>query len=184
MKIVISIVITTLLLGALLLGGFNKVLHATNELDFCVSCHSMEVPYEEYKETVHFKNASGVQAVCADCHVPKDYGPKLWAKLMAAKDVYHEMLGTIDSEEKYNQQRWVMANRVWRKMAATDSRECRSCHDFSTMNLEEQDKMARKKHATAEAEGKTCIDCHRGIAHEEPDEPEEPEEPEDQDEPM
>ncbi|MET0051623.1 MAG: NapC/NirT family cytochrome c, partial [Candidatus Thiodiazotropha sp.] len=29
----------------------------------------------------------------------------------------------------------------------------------------------RKRHPQAMDEGKACIDCHAGIAHEEPDEP-------------
>ena len=131
----------------------------------------MQVPYEEYQESVHFKNAAGVKAVCADCHVPKPFGPKMVAKVMAYKDVLHEILGTIDTPEKYEEHRWDMANRVWDKMRASDSRECRSCHAFEDMDLSEQGKMARKKHGSAVDDGKTCIDCHKGVAHEEPDDP-------------
>ena len=32
-------------------------------------------------------------------------------------------------------------------MKATDSRECRNCHSFETMALEEQDKSAQKRHS-------------------------------------
>jgi cytochrome c-type protein NapC len=101
------------------------------------------------------------------------------AKIMAAKDIYHEIIGTIDTPEKYEKHRWDMASRVWAKMKATDSRECRSCHSFERMNLEEQGKSASKKHHSAPQKGKTCIDCHKGIAHEEPDEPEEEEDKKD-----
>ncbi len=66
-----------------------------------------------------------------------------------------------------------MANRVWDKMRANDSRECRSCHAFDTMDLSAQGRSARKKHPRAQMEGKACIDCHAGIAHELPDEPDE-----------
>jgi cytochrome c-type protein NapC len=44
------------------------------------------------------------------------------------------------------------------------------------MDMEEQGRSARKKHTKALAEGKTCIDCHKGVAHELPDEPEETDE--------
>jgi cytochrome c-type protein NapC len=70
-----------------------------------------------------------------------------------------------------------MASRVWEKMRASDSRECRACHEYSNMDLSEQDRSARKRHPKALDEGKACIDCHKGIAHEEPDEPEEDDEP-------
>ena len=136
----------------------------------------MKTNLEEYKETVHYKNASGVQATCSDCHVPKQFLPKMFAKIMAAKDVYHEILGTIDTPEKYEARRWEMANRVWAKMKATNSRECRNCHQFENMDLTEQSRSARSRHGNAPDAGKTCIDCHKGIAHEEPDEPDEEEE--------
>lgn len=92
---------------------------------------------------------------------------------MAAPDVVHELLGTMDTREKFDQRRWRLANRVWDKMEANNSMACRSCHALAQMNLEEQDKSARKRHARAESEGKTCINCHKGIAHQEPQEPEE-----------
>ncbi|MET0052655.1 MAG: NapC/NirT family cytochrome c [Candidatus Thiodiazotropha sp.] len=173
--------ISLILAGLIFIGGmvfaglFSTGLAYTNEMEFCTSCHSMKVNLEEYKQTVHYKNASGVQATCSDCHVPKPFIPKMVAKVMAAKDVYHEIMGTIDTKEKYEAHRWDMANRVWAKMRASDSRECRSCHEFSNMDLSAQDRSARKRHPQAMDEGKACIDCHAGIAHEEPDEPDEPE---------
>lgn len=159
--------------GVLATFGFGAGLKYTNSMEFCTSCHSMKVNLVEYQETVHYKNASGVRASCADCHVPKEFFPKMKAKILAYKDVVHEVLGTIDTPEKYEAHRWDMASRVWDKMRASDSRECRSCHAWDSMDLSEQDRSARKRHGRAVDEGKTCIDCHQGIAHEEPDEPEE-----------
>ena len=173
----ISIVLATIifLAGIVFAGLFNMGLSYTNEMEFCTSCHSMKVNLEEYKETVHYKNASGVQATCSDCHVPKPFIPKMIAKVMAVKDVYHEFMGTIDTKEKYEAHRWDMASRVWAKMRASNSRECRSCHEFENMDLSEQGRSARKRHPQAIDEGSACIDCHAGIAHEEPLEPDEPE---------
>ena len=173
----ISIVVAGIIFvaGIVFAGLFNMGLAYTNELEFCTSCHSMKVNLEEYKQTVHYKNASGVRAVCSDCHVPKPFFPKMVAKVMAVKDIYHEILGTIDTKEKYEAHRWEMANRVWDKMRASNSRECRSCHDYSNMDLSAQGRSARKRHPRALDDGDQCIDCHAGIAHEEPDEPEAPE---------
>jgi len=163
--------------GVVFAGLFNVGLSATNETEFCISCHSMKTnPMAELEESVHWNSASGVSAGCADCHVPKEFFPKLFVKVMAAKDVYHEIMGTVDTPEKFEALRWKMANRVWDRMKANDSRECRSCHSFERMDLAEQDRSARKRHARAVDEGDTCIDCHKGVAHEEPDEPEEEEE--------
>lgn len=177
-KKTLLLVVVVFVVGMVAAGLFNTGLALTNEMDFCTDCHTMKIPLSELQESVHYKNASGVQATCADCHVPKPFFPKMVAKIMASKDVYHEILGTIDTPEKYEALRWDMATRVWEKMKATNSRECRSCHDFRAMDLTEQDRSARSKHGNAEDKGQTCIDCHKGIAHEEPDEPEDAEDEE------
>jgi len=162
--------------GIIFWGGFNTVLELTNKMEFCISCHEMrDNVYEEYKETVHFKNASGVQATCADCHVPRPWIHKVVRKIQASKELYHWALGSYDTPEKFDAHRWTMANRVWDSMKATDSRECRNCHAFDNMDLSEQERYSRKRHSRAIDQGKTCIDCHKGLAHELPDEPEEPE---------
>jgi len=166
------ILLAILFLGGIAFAGlFNVGLSATNEMEFCTSCHSMKINYEEYKQTIHYKNAAGVRADCADCHVPKPFVPKMIAKVIAAKDVYHEIMGTIDTPEKFEAHRWDMANRVWDKMRASDSRECRSCHEWDQMDLAEQSRSARSRHASARDEGQQCIDCHKGIAHKEPEDP-------------
>jgi len=170
---IVLVVLISIVLTVLVLSGANSTLHMTNANEFCTSCHSMQIVFDEYKESIHFKNTAGVRALCSDCHVPKPLGPKLLAKVLAAKDVMHELLGTIDTEQKFEAERWKMANRVWDKMKKTDSRECKVCHSFSAMELDEQDNIARKKHIGAVDKQQTCIDCHRGIAHEEPIAPDE-----------
>lgn len=177
-RVSLGLAIIIFIAGIIFAGLFNVGLSATNETAFCTSCHTMKINLEELQQTVHYKNALGIRASCADCHVPKAFGPKMVVKVLAYKDVLHEILGTIDTPEKYEAHRWPMANRVWDKMRANDSRECRSCHAWDAMDLAEQDRSARKRHGRARDEGKTCIDCHKGVAHEEPDEPEEPEEAE------
>ena len=165
--------------GIILWGGFNTALEMTNTMDFCLSCHEMrDNPYAEYKETIHFKNPSGVQVTCADCHVPRPWGHKVIRKIKATRELWYKATGKIDTTEKFNEHRWELANRVWDSMKETDSRECRNCHSYDSMDLSEQDRSARKRHSRAVDEGQTCIDCHKGIAHEEPDEPEEPDEAE------
>ena len=169
MKFVLAIAL--LIIGAIVTALSSVTLEATNSTTFCTSCHSMQWVQEEWMESMHYSNVSGVRTECSDCHVPHTLGPKLYAKLRAAKDVWHEILGTIDSEEKFEQHRWQMANAVWARMKATDSRECKSCHTIAAMDLKEQDRSARKKHKNAEVRGKTCIDCHKGVAHTLPKKP-------------
>ena len=126
MKPVILIGLVAMTVALLLLAGADKVLQKTNTMEFCISCHSMQIPYAEYKESIHFKNASGVRAACPDCHVPQALWPKLWAKIQAVKDVYHELTGEIDTLEKFEQHRWEMAQRVWETMRASPTKIARA----------------------------------------------------------
>ena len=163
-------------LGVIFWGGFNTAMEATNTMEFCISCHEMETTvYQEYKRSVHYSNSSGVQATCPDCHVPRPWIHKITRKVYASRELFHKALGTISTPEKYEANRLAMAERVWESMRATDSRECRNCHAYDTMDLSEQDRSARKRHERAVAKGETCIDCHEGIAHELPEEDDEDE---------
>lgn len=154
---------------AVFVGGFNAFAAYTNKTEFCVSCHSMEKgPYAEYKKTIHFSNRTGARAGCADCHVPKDFFPKLVAKVWAAKDIYHEFAGTIGTPEKFEARRLHLARSVWSQMEKSNSAGCRSCHDFDAMKLDDQGRRAKLKHPQAKMEGKHCISCHKGVAHELP----------------
>ena len=159
------------LTGVVFWGGFNTFMEYTNRLEFCVSCHEMDqLVYREYQKTIHFKNRSGVRVSCADCHVPKDWMAKLWRKIEATNELYHKLAGTIDTPEKFNAKRLELAEHVWDSMRANDSRECRNCHSYEAMDFHKQRKRGRKKMEAAMKEGKTCIECHKGIAHRLPDE--------------
>ncbi|MBS03543.1 MAG: butanol dehydrogenase [Gammaproteobacteria bacterium] len=158
--------------GVVFAGAGSEFMHQTNTNEFCVSCHSMSTVNEEYMASIHFRNAAGVQATCADCHVPEPLGPLLAAKVIASKDVYHEIAGTIDTREKFEARRWKLANVVWDKMEATNSRECRTCHGFEHMDHKAQGRKVARRHTRAVESGKTCINCHKGVAHVEPLPPE------------
>lgn len=158
--------------GIIFWGGFHTAMEATNTLEFCTSCHEMrQLVFEEYKQTVHYKNASGVRAICSDCHVPKEWLPKVIRKVQATGELWAKFTGEVSTVEKFEAHRWIMANRVWDKMRATDSRECRNCHSWHAMDFENQSRRAREKMVEGMEEGKTCIDCHKGIAHKMPKDP-------------
>lgn len=167
--------------GIIFWGGFNTVLEATNTEQFCISCHEMRnFVFEEYKKTIHYQNRTGVRATCPDCHVPRPWIYKIIRKVKATNELYHKILGTISTREKFEANREKLAEHVWAAMKATDSRECRNCHALEFMDLEKQDKRARRRH-TAEwkaEKGDTCIDCHKGIAHVLPGEAEKAKKPE------
>lgn len=152
--------------GIIFWGGFNTAMEATNTKQFCISCHEMrDYVYEEYKGTIHDVNRSGVGAMCSDCHVPKDWTHKVIRKVQATKELWGKMVGTINTPEKFEAKRLQLAMNEWERMKANDSRECRNCHDFESMMPEFQKPRARQQHMNAMADGQTCIDCHKGIAH-------------------
>ncbi len=155
-----------MLAGVIFWGGFNTAMEATNTLGFCISCHEMEENvYQEYKETIHYTNRSGVRATCSDCHVPDPWVHKFVRKIKASNELLHKALGSINTPEKFDNKRLKLAKNVWHDMKGSNSRECRNCHDFKTMTPETQKPRARKQHMNAMRDGNTCIDCHKGIAH-------------------
>ncbi|MBL8572315.1 MAG: NapC/NirT family cytochrome c [Hyphomicrobiaceae bacterium] len=159
-----------LALGIVVWGGFNTALDATNSLEFCTSCHEMRATvYPEYLQSAHYSNPSGVRAICSDCHVPRDWTHKLIRKVEASSELYAKLAGTISTPEKFEARRLDLARHEWDRMRANDSRECRNCHSFEAMNFHKQKREAADAMREAERKGKTCIDCHKGIAHKLPD---------------
>lgn len=152
--------------GIIFWGGFNTAMEATNTTEFCIGCHEMEDNvYQEYTPTIHYSNRTGVRAGCPDCHVPRPWVHKIVRKIQASREVFFWLTGKIDTPEKFNEHRFELAQNVWKAMKDTDSRECRNCHNFESMNPEFQKPRARKQHLNAFETGQTCIDCHKGIAH-------------------
>ncbi len=163
--------------GIIFWGGFHTALEATNTLDFCIGCHEMrDTVYQEYKETIHYKNRTGVRAVCSDCHVPRDWGHKMLRKAKASFEVWGKITGYVDTPAKFETHRMELATHEWDRMKASNSQECRNCHDFDSMSGEIQKQSVYKKHMAAKDAGKTCIDCHKGIAHHLPKEYVDPDE--------
>ena len=164
----------------LLLGVFSVsvgisgayVLAHTSTEEFCIGCHEMSYNFAEYKGTIHDTNRTGVRAICTDCHVHHEPAELILDKIKATKDLYYTYISpSIDTKEKFEAKRAVMAQKVWREMKANDSHQCRSCHREDKMNLELQTAKAKSRHAKAKAEGKTCIECHFAISHKEPEGP-------------
>ena len=80
------------------------------------------------------------------------------------------MFGTINTREKFEGKRRELAEHEWERLKANDSLECRNCHNFTYMDFTRQSPRASQMHSTSLANGeKTCIDCHKGIAHHLPD---------------
>lgn len=157
--------------GVVFWGAFNTALEATNTETFCIGCHEMhDNVYQELKPTIHYTNRSGVRATCPDCHVPHEWTDKIARKMQASKEVWGWVFGTINTREKFLEKRIELAKREWLRLKTNDSLECRNCHDFQFMDFTRQSQRAERDHAIVLASGeKTCIDCHKGVAHKLPD---------------
>jgi len=156
--------------GVIFWGGFNTALEVTNTERFCISCHEMEANvYEELTRTVHFSNRSGVRASCPDCHVPHEWTDKIARKMQASKEVWGHIFGTIDTRREFLDHRLTLAQHEWARLKANDSLECRNCHSTVAMDFSKQAPRAAEIHSRFLVTGEaTCIDCHKGIAHELP----------------
>ncbi|HWK65848.1 MAG TPA: cytochrome c3 family protein [Rhizobiaceae bacterium] len=156
--------------GVIFWGAFNTALEITNTEAFCTSCHEMETNvYEELTRTIHFTNRSGVRASCPDCHVPHDWTDKIARKMQASKEVWGKIFGTINTRRKFLDHRLELAQHEWARLKANDSLECRNCHSAVAMDLSKQTERAATIHTRYLLSGQaTCIDCHKGIAHELP----------------
>ena len=156
--------------GIIFWGGFNTALEVTNTEAFCISCHEMrDNVFVELQDTIHYSNRSGVRATCPDCHVPHNWTDKIARKTQASKEVWGKIFGTISTREKFQAKRLELASHEWARLKANDSLECRNCHNFEYMDFTQQSTRAAKQHERFLAsKEKTCIDCHKGIAHQLP----------------
>jgi cytochrome c-type protein NapC len=161
------LVVGAFIAGIVFWGAFNTALEFANTETFCTGCHEMrENVFAELKSTIHFTNRSGVRAKCSDCHVPHDWTAKIARKMQASKEVWGKLLGSIDTREKFVDKRLELAQHEWARFKANDSLECRNCHDYEYMDLTRQSVRAQNQHSLyLLSKEKTCIDCHKGIAH-------------------
>lgn len=167
-----SVLFGLVIVAGLLMTAGAAGLAWTNTEEFCTGCHEMrDNVYAEYKGTIHDTNRTGVRAICPDCHVPRPPVDLIKRKMAASFELWGHFMGVIDTKEKFESHRSKLAQNVWRRMKATDSLECRNCHHAEKMNSELQSEKAKTRHASMKENGKTCIDCHFGIAHKEPEGP-------------
>ncbi len=151
--------------------NFNTLLEVTNTEKFCISCHSMrDTVYPELQQTVHWSNHSGVRATCPDCHVPHNWTDKIARKVQASKEVYAHFRNELGTSEKFQNERLRLAQNEWERFTANSSKECKNCHNYESMNLDNLKPAGRVQMMQAAARNQSCIDCHKGIAHKLPEE--------------
>jgi nitrate/TMAO reductase-like tetraheme cytochrome c subunit len=169
---VLSLLIVGLIIGAGGVIGTQVMVAATGTNEFCGgACHSMQWVAEEYKQSIHYANPTGVQAGCHDCHIPHSYPQLLWYKAKAGtKDVIGEISGVISTKEKFEKERLRMAQEVWAEFKESGSANCQHCHVFTAETIAKQKEMAQPMHQMVLQKQGTCVDCHKGVAHTAPKE--------------
>ncbi|MEW8383645.1 MAG: NapC/NirT family cytochrome c, partial [Candidatus Thiodiazotropha taylori] len=101
-KLRLPLFITRHVVIALLIGGFagigfvlflTEFDHLTSTETFCTTCHSMELVAEPYRQSSHYRPASGVQASCGDCHVSEGVFAATWDHFVGSKDLFNQIFG-------------------------------------------------------------------------------------------
>lgn len=166
---VLVLLVLGVVVGAGIVIGTEVMVSATGTNEFCgTACHEMQTALKELEESSHGRNKTGVTASCHDCHIPHEYPANLIHKAYAgAKDVYHHLRGTLDTPEKYENNRARMAKAELERLKSRDSAECRHCHDAAKMDAALQSGIAARRHKEAAEKKKTCVECHTGVAHNE-----------------
>lgn len=171
---VAALLLVGVVLGATSVAGTQVALAVTGSDAFCGNaCHSHEkFVFPDHKLSAHYTNRTGVRATCSDCHVPHNIAAKMVYKARAGiVDAIAEARGTISTQEKFDKERWRLANIVWTEMRENNSANCRSCHDPAAWSAAKQNDDAQKQHKKFFSGKATCIECHTGVAHKEPEEP-------------
>lgn len=168
-KLFLIALIAGMFLGVILLSSTALILHKTSSTEFCISCHTMQQPFAEYQGSIHFENPEGIRAECQDCHIPGSPVEFVLTKAGALQDVWGEVYGSINTPEKFDAAKLKLAQSVWDTLTENNSETCRSCHNYSAMDVLAQSTEARKEHPGAISKNETCIDCHKGVAHILPD---------------
>lgn len=171
---VFVLLLVGVVVGAVGVIGTQVGIAMSGTTEFCgTTCHSHEkFVYPDHKLSVHYTNRTGVRPACTDCHVPHSYPAKLFYKAKAGLvDAFAELNGTISTQQKFDKERWRLANIVWDEMKADNSANCRSCHNPQAWNPEKQSEDARKAHKKFFSGKATCIECHTGVAHKDVEDP-------------
>jgi len=147
------------------------------EHGLCFECHQMKKLAQEYTESPHYTNASGVKTTCGDCHIGEGIIGTIKAKLKGSYELYLHIRGygeknnmsaferaliffdrllSYDEKKLFagegtlsEEAREELRAEVLTKMVLSNSKRCLKFHNWNTMDLSKQNVYARKKHAEA-----------------------------------
>jgi len=157
-----------LIVGLLTALSMEKVDELTSTDAFCSnSCHPMQAytAFEPvYTHSKHRTTYTGIQAGCADCHIPKGLVAASWTHAISGiRDTWSLITNDFSTRELWDSQRTEMAYRVRDRMLANDSETCRSCHQQEA--LKPRRERGVRRHELAQRDKITCIACHYNLVH-------------------
>ncbi len=163
-----------LLIGVVILAASGTVVAIVDATDyyftsqnFCVSaCHVMEdTVYKELQQSKHWTTATGVRALCADCHVSGRLTFAMWDHFIATSELFVNMTNDFSNPEAFEVLRPAGADRVRMEMLSNNSSNCRRCHVMEA--IQPKRLRGQSQHKIALEERTTCISCHYNLVHKE-----------------
>ncbi|MEX0986911.1 MAG: SUMF1/EgtB/PvdO family nonheme iron enzyme [Bacteroidales bacterium] len=152
--------VTGIIMGGVILIGFNKVVEVTSTDEFCNSCHVHPHSTETWKQSVHYNTPSGIIVHCVDCHLPPKGEGYLPAKAVAGiRDVY----GVIFKDSaSFN---WEMKSRAENAVHFTKDVSCIHCHqNLFPLAMSHEGMDAHLYYEQQQGEV-ACIKCHIDAGH-------------------
>lgn len=132
-----TMILGILLLVAVLYAAVGFSMKATDQPEFCGSCHVMYEAVRTQQNSMHAK------LDCNECHTPQDLTSKIPFKTWTGtKDMYQNTFGEIaDVIHATNKTKEVV------------NANCENCHTMTALNV---DSLEAKQY---------CTDCHRQVPH-------------------
>lgn len=108
-------------------------------IEFCVSCYSMQLVYQEYKQFVYFQNVFGVCVECYDCYIFFDISGMVKCKLEVSNDFYQIFIVyLIDILEKFEVKCVEFVECEWVCMKENNFVICCFCYNYDVMDYVKQ----------------------------------------------
>lgn len=158
-----KLIVATAFVTVVVTFGTWKMERVFSSTKFCLSCHSMDHPAKELKESSHF-GALGVDPECEDCHLPPNFILRVESHIVdGTRGFLGEFKHDLGKKEVFDEHRAEYAHNARMNLRKWDSSPCRVCHKAVKPSSEE----AEREHKKMETGDATCIDCHQNLVHEE-----------------
>ncbi|MCF8225455.1 MAG: SUMF1/EgtB/PvdO family nonheme iron enzyme [Bacteroidales bacterium] len=149
-----------IILGGLLLIGFDEVVEYTSTDEFCDKCHLHPHSTDSWKQSVHYSTASGTIVHCVECHLPPKGEGYLPAKVVTGlRDVYGAIFKDSASLN------WELKSRPENAVHFTKDISCVHCHQNLYPLEITQDGMDAHLYYEQQEGEVSCIKCHIDAGH-------------------